>query len=130
MIALLILTTFLACVLTHTANAFCTTIPTGSVGLERTRGILNPVLRGPGLNCYNPIWTTLYIVDTTSQIDKVFSITCIASDRQPVFFSEISVTNKLEEVYVYDVYRTYEKPGIHYDDTTIKEQITKQIKWH
>ena len=128
MIAIVILTTLLSCFLTHTANAFCTTIPTGSVGLERTRGILNPELRGPGLNCYNPIWTTLYVVDTTSQVDEVSSITCVGADRQSVFFPKISITNRLKEQYVYEVFKTYEKPGIPYDGPTIKDQVINHIK--
>ena len=114
--------------LARDAYGFCTTIPTGSVGIARTRGILETELRDPGLNCYNPLWTTLNIVDITSQLDKVPPTKCKSLDRQDVEFPGVLVTDQLPKEHAFKVFSTYEKPGIPYDVPTIIEPVQNFIK--
>ena len=128
MIASLLKTTFLICFLACYAYGFCTTIPTGSVGIARTRGILETELRDPGLNCYNPLWTTLNIVDITSQLDKVPPTKCKSLDRQDVEFPGVLVTDQLPKEHAFKVFSTYEKPNIPYDVPTIIEPVQNFIK--
>ena len=123
-----LLTTFFMCFLARDAYGFCTTIPTGSVGIARTRGILETELRDPGLNCYNPLWTTLNIVDITSQLDKVPPTKCKSLDRQDVEFPGVLVTDQLPKEHAFKVFSTYEKPNIPYDVPTIIEPVQNFIK--
>ena len=124
-----ILAIIFMCFLARDVDGFCMTIPDGSVGVARTFGVYDTVLRNPGLTCYNAFFTSITLVDIKSQIDKLYSIECISADKQKVIFPLIEITNQLPKEHVVETLITYEKPGMPYDKATILgplENIAKE----
>lgn len=76
-------------------------IPEGHVGIYYHLGRLQPSLSSPGYQFSLPFITSLAVIQTTVQTDKVEEIPCGTAGGVMVYFDKIEVVNQLSAKEVY-----------------------------
>ena len=101
-------------------------VPTGFVGvqyvwkrLDKETGLLEP-----GIHFYNPISTTIHLVEIRPQTDTVTGIVCGTSDGVPIKIDKVEIGNQLEVKHVLD---TISKYGLDYDKYLVNNFVHHKI---
>jgi regulator of protease activity HflC (stomatin/prohibitin superfamily) len=110
----------------HNVESLYTFVPTGFVGvryvwkrLDIETGILEP-----GFHFYNPISTSILLVETRPQTDIVSNIVCGTSDGVPITIEKIEIGNQLSVDKVLD---TIGKYGQDYDKYLVHNFVVHKI---
>jgi regulator of protease activity HflC (stomatin/prohibitin superfamily) len=101
-------------------------VPTGFVGVQYIWQRLDTKtgLLGPGIHFYNPISTTIQLVETRPQTDIVTGISCGTSDGVPIKIEKVEIGNQLAVDSVLD---TIAKYGQDYDKYLVHNFVLHKI---
>jgi regulator of protease activity HflC (stomatin/prohibitin superfamily) len=110
----------------QTVEALYMFVPTGFVGvqyiwkrLDTETGLLQP-----GFHFYNPITTSIQLIETRPQTDVVTGISCGTSDGVPIKIDKVEIGNQLAEDKVLD---TIAKYGPDYDKYLVHNFVLHKI---
>jgi regulator of protease activity HflC (stomatin/prohibitin superfamily) len=110
------------------ANALCTRVPTGHVGLWTKWGtVIDPVQTplDPGLHCYNPMAWSLTIVETRPQTDTLpTSLECRSNDGIILVVDKVEVGNQLPKSHALKTVSNY---GEGYDRFLVLDEVKPNV---
>lgn len=107
-----------------TVVALWTQIPTGFVGVTIVFGKVTPPLMYAGLNFYNPLTTSVILVEIRPQTDAVIKVDCVTNEGIPLVFEKIEIGNKLDENFVLD---TISRFGNDYDHYLVTDLVRHEV---
>lgn len=119
---------FILITICYGANALCTRVPTGHVGLWTKWGtVIDPVQQPlePGLQCYNPVAWSLTIVETRPQTDTLpTSLECRSNDGIILMIDRVDVGNQLSKSHALKTVSSY---GEGYDRFLVLDEVKPNV---
>lgn len=116
---------FLLCV---GANAICTRVPTGHIGLWTKWGTViehDQQSVDPGLHCYNPMAWSLTIVETRPQTDTLpNSLECRSNDGIILVIDKVDIGNQLPKSHALKTVTSY---GEGYDRFLVLDEVKPNV---
>ena len=110
------------------ANAICTRVPTGHIGLWTKWGaVIEPdqQLLDPGLHCYNPMAWSLTIIETRPQTDTLpNSLECRSNDGIILMIDKVDIGNQLPKNYALKTIMNY---GEGYDRFLVLDEVKPNV---
>lgn len=105
---------------------FCyVSIPTGFIGVPyRWQQVVEPLLRPGGPHLFNPLTTSIVLVETRPQTDVVKNIHCGTNDGVKLVIKNIEIGNQLPVEFVFN---TTTRFGPDYDKYLVTDLVIHQI---
>lgn len=100
-------------------------IPTGFIGVPyRWKQVVLPLLPPGGPHYFNPLTTSIVLVETRPQTDIVRDVKCSTNDGVKLLIKSIEIGNQLEEHFVFN---TTTRFGPDYDKYLVTDLVIHQI---